>query len=377
MTIPRCRLFQQLALNQRLTECPRYKHNASLRPLLNRGLVLPVPAGNESETPTRTKLCARTAPRPFRHAQTNAGRWPGGERVLTFAGPWPCLTLRWLDYRERLGSKNIAVFTGAAQQNKSLPAGQPQGVCSPDDRRAAPGTPARPGRDLPGARFPSRPRWGTRGRRSLHVSCTWQGLGALLTCKHTRGKGDPQHRRPDGHFLGHAEKRHCGAGSRAAAPPGTRGAGRCGAVRSAPGRGRAARGGGPAALRFVLVPQRGPPFPACWILGSAGVLRGVTHGTCAPSSRWHTQLWCVKWQRQHPGFVPRPPQKLGGWFWYSFTVVFVLKHTQVSCEFVMGSHGGAFHRNMLIRGLVLQLAREVSSLLPLEHRFLCSWGVNN
>lgn len=33
----------------------------------------------------------------------------------------------------------------------------------------------------------------------------------------------------------------------------------------------------------------------------------------------------------------------------------------------MGSDGGAFHRNMLVRGLVLQLAREVSSLLPLEY----------
>lgn len=36
----------------------------------------------------------------------------------------------------------------------------------------------------------------------------------------------------------------------------------------------------------------------------------------------------------------------------------------------MGSAGGAFHGNMFVRGLVLQLAREVSSLLPLEHVYL-------
>lgn len=66
-----------------------------------------------------------------------------------------------------LGSKSISVFTAAAQRNKSLPAGQPQGVCSPDGRRAAPaaGTSAHPGRDLPG-RCGSRPVPGGDTRRA-------------------------------------------------------------------------------------------------------------------------------------------------------------------------------------------------------------------
>lgn len=207
-------------------------------------------------------LWTRPAARPFRAGQTNAGRGPGGERVLFRwdLGPAPhCGS--WIT-GSGLGSKNIRVFTAAAQPNKSLPARQPHGVCSRDGRRAAL-TPARPGRDLPG-RCGSRPVPGgyTRKAQPSRLRVCGRAWGAPLTCKHTRGKGDPQHRRPDGHFFGHAEERHSGAGSErhgSSEQPGpvTRRAERSGAERCDPpapgGRGRAARGGGTAALGVALV----------------------------------------------------------------------------------------------------------------------------
>lgn len=92
--------------------------------------------------------------------------------------------------------------------------------------------PARPeGALLPGSR------WGAA------TSCPRLAAGSPLTCQQPRGEGDPQHGRPHGHLLGHAEERHRGAAeaaSGAVTGTGGRGAGRgrppCGGA----GRGRAA-----------------------------------------------------------------------------------------------------------------------------------------
>lgn len=93
--------------------------------------------------------------------------------------------------------------------------------------------------------------------------------GAPLTCKHTRGKGDAQHRRPDGHFFGHAEKRHFGARSERLGSTERPGPGSRGALR--PPREGGAVGGGPKAPGFIAVsfavPARGVGLPLGHILG--------------------------------------------------------------------------------------------------------------
>lgn len=103
----------------------------------------------------------------------------------------------------------------------------------------------------------------TRKAQPSPLRVCGRAWGAPLTCKHTRGKGDPQHRRSDGYFFGHAEKRHFGAGSEQRA--GGTGAARPGYTqRSAPLRppreGGAALpvAGGQAAPGFVLVPDMVP-----------------------------------------------------------------------------------------------------------------------
>lgn len=181
-------------------------------------------------------------------------------------------------------------------QINPCPARQLHGVCSRDGRRAVPGagTPAHPGRDLPG-RCGSRPvRAGyTRKVQLSRLRVCGRARGTPLTCKHTRGKGDPQHRRPDGHFLGHAEEGHFGAGSERRGSRERRGPARLRAewskaLRSArPGRaGPRCPWWRPHGTWGHLGGSYGPRAPACPKPGAAGVARGwVTRWRCAPSSR--------------------------------------------------------------------------------------------
>lgn len=178
----RCRLFQQLALSQSVS---------NQVPALQTQYQSPSPSGSwarSSGAPgerkrncyQKTMLCTRPAPWPFRAGQTNVGRGPGGERVLLRRdlGPAPhCGS--WIT-GSSLGSKNIRVFTAAAQPNKSLPCtAAPWGLLSGRSPGCAGGGHSCPPWEGPARalRFPSRPRWVHEEGAAFTSPCMWQGAG--------------------------------------------------------------------------------------------------------------------------------------------------------------------------------------------------------
>lgn len=293
-TTPRCRLFQQLALSQSVSNPVPALQTQHQSPSPPGSWVHSSAATGEGKRNCyqKTMLCARTTPRPFRAGQTIAGRGPGGERVLAFAGTLarPHTAVAGLQGAAWALRTSVYLLPQLRKINP-CPQGSPEGSAPPTAARQHPRRgllPALRG-TCPGAAVPV---LAPRKARPPGLRVCARAWGAPLTCKHTRGKGDAQHRRPDGHFFGHAEKRHFGAGSERLGS--TERPAQVHAVRSA----RPARAGPrwpwvaalrlPGSSRGILRSPR-PAVP------HAGVATGwVTRGRCAPFSWWHTRLGCVK-----------------------------------------------------------------------------------